>query len=449
MQSLAFPEESREVCVPKERANKGLELSCDSNDNKLIAIYEAFLTTSWSHRCPDSPSFPISAAAASAAAAVVINTSDNNNNVEEEEDEDDANKYAFPRMPTACTDDLRLSLNRKCSGVSNCTFSLLKDHNSQKCMGEDSSVIIKYTCISADRYHPYCNQNFTANYGYIANPGYPKYYPPYENCAWTITGGEGQVVQVDILDVAIKEPDPRPQSSSSMSGNGYSGGSSSSSSSSQRKKVNYKCSDQLVLMEAQTQMLSLCGEVKTNLVQYRTKSNKLTISFNSYGFSPTRGLLLRYSLQNCPTLPAPRNGHLITRNGSFAYYSCCLDYVFEDTKQSDRILYCEYGNHWNSSLSQCISTKELSMSSSLTLSNDSNNPPITGPLDRDSDDYYGSYYSDILIPILLMIALLAGNAVIIWVLFRLKRKQKSNGKSIEANVPLTTGSAKHQHQTNV
>ena len=62
----------------------------------------------------------------------------------------------------------------------------------------------------------------------------------------------------------------------------------------------------------------------------------------------------KYLVQNCPTIAAPKNGHLISRNGSYAYYSCCLDYVFEDTKQSEKVLYCKYGNHWNTSISKCI-----------------------------------------------------------------------------------------------
>jgi len=105
---------------------------------------------------------------------------------------------------------------------------------------------------------------------------YPRFYPPYESCVWNIEAGEGQVIQIDILDVAIREPE-------------------SKTSVYNRKKVEYKCTDRLLLTESKSQTLILCGEVKSNLLQYRTKSNALTIDFTAFEFSPTRGILFRYS----------------------------------------------------------------------------------------------------------------------------------------------------------
>ena len=54
-------------------------------------------------------------------------------------------------------------------------------------------------------------------------------------------------------------------------------------------------------------------------------------------------------------------------------------------------------------------------------------------------------FTDILIPVLLMIALLVANAVIVWVLFKLKRKQNED-KNTESAVPLTNNTVR---QTNV
>ncbi|CAG2108902.1 unnamed protein product, partial [Medioppia subpectinata] len=474
---MTFPEESHEKCVPKSEASD-IYLSCGTNER--IAIYEAFFTTSARHRCSQS--------------YTVITES----TTQISEEEDNNNKYAFPRLPSACTDDIRLSLNRRlyqivwergvvwvvyrlgcaynqhilhvCSSAPNCSFNFIKHHN-HGCIGEDGSVIIRYTCISENKFHPFCNLNLSDSYGYVSTPGYPRFYPPYESCVWNIKGSEGQVIQIDILDVAIKEPDSKysvgnrkkvhyqctdsltlresksqtltlcgevksnllqyrtksnaltieftafefsptrgilfrysytrknkfhpfcnlnlSDSYGYVSTPGYprfyppyescvwnikgSEGQviqidildvaikepDSKYSVGNRKKVHYQCTDSLTLRESKSQTLTLCGEVKSNLLQYRTKSNALTIEFTAFEFSPTRGILFRYSswieqIQNCPTLPAPKNGHLITRNGSFAYYSCCMDYVFEDTKQTDKVLYCQYGNHWNSSLSKCV-----------------------------------------------------------------------------------------------
>jgi len=107
---------------------------------------------------------------------------------------------------------------------------------------------------------------------------YPEYVPPYEKCTWKIEGGIGQIVQIDILDVSIKEPKEKTANN--------------------RKKPTFTCTDKLVMLEENTRMLTLCGEDKSNLVQFRTKSNRLTIDFTSENFSPTRGILFRYSRNN-------------------------------------------------------------------------------------------------------------------------------------------------------
>ena len=83
------------------------------------------------------------------------------------------------------------------------------------------------------------------------------------------------MVQIDLLDVSIKEPYSKPTNNP--------------------KRRNYQCSDRLILTEQNTKMLTLCGEVNTNLIEYRTKSNVITLDFKAEEFSPTRGLLFRYS----------------------------------------------------------------------------------------------------------------------------------------------------------
>ncbi len=82
-------------------------------------------------------------------------------------------------------------------------------------------------------------------------------------------------MQIDILDAAIREPQII--------------------KSNNRRKETYMCNDKLVVTEENTKMLTVCGEVKTNLVQHRTKSNHLTVEMKSSEFSPTRGILFRYS----------------------------------------------------------------------------------------------------------------------------------------------------------
>ncbi len=82
-------------------------------------------------------------------------------------------------------------------------------------------------------------------------------------------------MQIDILDVAIREPQIIKANI--------------------RRKESYMCTDKLVVTEENTKMLTVCGEDKTNLVQYRTKSNHVTVELKNSEFSPTRGILFRYS----------------------------------------------------------------------------------------------------------------------------------------------------------
>lgn len=61
------------------------------------------------------------------------------------------------------------------------------------------------------------------------------------------------------------------------------------------------------------------------------------------------------SALECPTLSPPLDGYLVYRNISAAEYMCCVGYVFPDTLERSRTLYC-LQNAWDRNLpSECIS----------------------------------------------------------------------------------------------
>lgn len=62
---------------------------------------------------------------------------------------------------------------------------------------------------------------------------------------------------------------------------------------------------------------------------------------------------MQFAVLNCPTMRAPNYGDMY-RNGSYAYYSCHYDYVFEDTGLNLKVLHCEYDNYWNGSVTRCV-----------------------------------------------------------------------------------------------
>lgn len=162
-------------------------------------------------------------------------------------------------------------ISSSCSGKSNCTADLRKSHF-DRCPGFDGWINIKYTCVNHKKLVQYCNIDLTSSTGnYVTNPGYPKFYPAYV-CKWKIKAFPGQRIQVEILDLAIKEPKLN-----------------------KTKLLGYECSDRLAIFEQNARVVELCGDVKSNLIEYRSKSDQLVIEFVSYDFSPSRGVLFKYS----------------------------------------------------------------------------------------------------------------------------------------------------------
>lgn len=92
-------------------------------------------------------------------------------------------------------------------------------------------------------------------------------------------GGDGQIVQLDILDVAIKPPRV-------------------SKAATRRAPETSVCTDRIVVSEGNNKWAILCGENKTNLKQIRTQENQLTVDFINFDFAPLRGFLFRYSCEH-------------------------------------------------------------------------------------------------------------------------------------------------------
>ena len=143
--------------------------------------------------------------------------------------------------------------------------------HTDRCPGFDGWINIKYTCVNHKKLVQYCNIDLSGSSGYVTNPGYPKFYPPYV-CKWKINAFPGQRIQIEILDLAIKEPRLT-----------------------KTKLLGYDCTDQLAIIEENAKVVQLCGDVKSNLIEYRSKSDHLVIEFVSFDFSPSRGVLFKYS----------------------------------------------------------------------------------------------------------------------------------------------------------
>lgn len=62
-----------------------------------------------------------------------------------------------------------------------------------------------------------------------------------------------------------------------------------------KKYFSYECTDSVAIVEEGVKVMTLCGETKSNLIEYRSRTEEITVEFASYDFSPTRGVLFRYS----------------------------------------------------------------------------------------------------------------------------------------------------------
>ncbi|XP_023239859.1 uncharacterized protein LOC111638391 [Centruroides sculpturatus] len=321
----------------------------------------------------------------------------------------------FNLSDNICTEDIRIQINRRCSGLNECTYNFVEDMKDRKCKAQGAMVIL-YDCVRESWLHRYCNTHITATEGYIMSPGYPLYYPQLSACNWNVEGGEGQTVLVSVLHLSMSLPSQ------------YYG--------------RYVCHDSSIsIMEGSNKLFTGCGESLETLKAIESETNEISMQLFSSSFTPASGFLFYFKLQGCATLPAPLNGHLVYRNGSVAIYNCCRGYLFNDTLESSRTLQCTEQNRWNSSLPACLSLEELGETHNLTdfsenlllPTNTTENEALVEPV-VSSD----TFLEDIIIPTVILVALLVGNAVILYIILHIRRRQKQKQASEEGEALNTT-----------
>ncbi|GAB6022059.1 hypothetical protein CHUAL_006205 [Chamberlinius hualienensis] len=296
-----------------------------------------------------------------------------------------------------CTDDVRLIVNQRCSGVSSCIFTVT-DLVPRECFGAGILSLV-YGCVSAADVVRHCGMNVVGNTaeGFIQNPGYPNYYSRMK-CKWTVSGDAGQTVLVSVLDMSLL------------------------ATTAGQSAVD--CRDSLQLFDGQLKTMHACGWDNAYLHTFQSNSNEVTIVFNSQDVWPSRGFLIYYRVLGCATLPAPMHGYLVYRNTSLAHYMCCARHVFVDDYKRNKILFCEDGNKWNGSVTLCKSIKVLrqwSNSSGAEFEEDglmSDSDPI-----RQVAPHAANIIYDIVIPSVIMAAMVVCNIVIVLVILRVRRSK--------------------------
>ncbi|XP_045533788.1 uncharacterized protein LOC106714286 isoform X2 [Papilio machaon] len=302
--------------------------------------------------------------------------------------------------------NLRPPLSYRCTGVNHCNFLLEEDYPPAVAW-PPGVVSIKYACFDDSLAVHYCNREvFVAasgpdSEGYIRTPGYPHFYVG-DECRWRLKADPEQRIQISILDVSLRSIGP----------------------------FEDQCTDFVSVVDSNGEsLLSTCEQVDLPLrLTSTTDALEVIVEAKSQGAFPKRGVLLHYKSLGCVTLPAPSDGYLVYRNEDVAHYMCNVNFVFADTRQRARMIWCFEDNRWNGTIPLCIET---------TIKVVGNDSVSEGP-DKDTKLPHNeaNMIVDIVIPSLLIAALFIGNAFIVLIIYKY-RKRKTEDLEDEFNtIPL-------------
>ncbi|KAL0848906.1 hypothetical protein ABMA28_013308 [Loxostege sticticalis] len=309
--------------------------------------------------------------------------------------------------------NLRAPVSYRCTGVNHCSFVLAEDYP-PSVSWSPGVVYIKYACFDDSLSVHYCNREVQLavsgedSEGYIRTPGYPNFYVE-DVCRWRLTAHPEQRVRVTLLDVSLRSIGPFETS----------------------------CKDYVSVQDSNgDSMLSSCEQVELPLrLTSTTNTVDVQVEARSKGAYPKRGVLLHYKSIGCVTLPAPSDGYLVYRNGDVAHYMCNVNHVFVDTRQRARLIWCYDDNSWNDTVPLCVAEAAAPAGNNSVPVHDTDAklPPHQQP----------DMIVDIVIPSLLIAALFIGNAFIVLIIYKY-RKRKNEEIDDEFNtIPLSVNGNVH------
>ena len=101
--------------------------------------------------------------------------------------------------------DILLAVVRRCSGVRDgeCVFDLSTDLKESVSWGKGRTDL-GYSCEAGVL--SYCGGRVSVSgEGYISSPGYPRYYLGGRECVWTIMADQGQRIELEVVDLALRD----------------------------------------------------------------------------------------------------------------------------------------------------------------------------------------------------------------------------------------------------
>ncbi|KAJ8729660.1 hypothetical protein PYW08_001241 [Mythimna loreyi] len=321
----------------------------------------------------------------------------------------------------------------KCTGVNLCNFLLYEDFPPSK-RWSPGVVFIKYACFDDTATVHYCDRQIQVaevgkdSEGYIRTPGYPHYYTGGE-CGWRLRVNPEQRIRITLMDVSLRGIEP----------------------------FKDRCIDYIAVQDQNGDaLLSSCEQVELPLkLTSVTNVVNVTVVATSKGAYPKRGVLLHYKSIGCVTLPAPPNGYIVYRNEDVAHYMCDVNFVFVDTGQKARFIWCYDDNsrrrvrsassEFEIRILSVFVSRETRVFCQKEATFDSNsiqrsNEEVKNLAPHDVPDMM----VDIVIPSLLIAALFVGNALIVLIIYKYRKRKEGDEVEDEFNtIPLNVNGNVH------
>ncbi|XP_046746947.1 uncharacterized protein LOC124411709 [Diprion similis] len=326
--------------------------------------------------------------------------------------------------------DLKLSINRRCSGLQHCRFNAFSDHPEAE-FWSPGNVRLKYACIPEAAIMKYCNRMLPViggEEGFLKSPGYPLFYTGGSTCGWTFKSLPGQRISLTFHDLDIRSPEQ-----------------------------DGSCVDVIRIRENRVTLFESCGSAVG--LEVLSESNVVTLDLIASGkIYPSRGFLLQYKAVGCPHVQPPNGSYAVNETGDAKTFLCKLGTVFPDTNTRTRLIQCKNGiwseNRQKISSQRCVVTaseiernagtrRSAALSSLAEESGTGGNGglfPVSGVVVRSHDALdsmsstaepgnaamvkNGNYVVDFVLPTALIALLFIGNAIIVWVIFQYRKRKQ-------------------------
>ena len=222
---------------------------------------------------------------------------------------------------------------RKCSGVRSgrCTFDLRTELAESVSWG-GGRIDLGYSCQAGVL--SYCGGRVSVSgEGFISSPGYPRYYLGGRECVWTIQAEQGQRIELEVVDLALRD-------------------------------TGDQCEDSVQVREEGLTLMSLCGDLEGRADVASTSRQvelRMRTAASKQSLYPDRGLLLHYAVRGCPTPGPIAEGRVkVSEDGRSAEVECEAEHVVQSSLTQASRLTCDNNTWtWSPPVSHCISVKFL------------------------------------------------------------------------------------------